>query len=87
MIKRDQDKEDPSDHSVLSATNPDMPRPLSRAENYYIGFFFLLYPCFPLKDFFLNSRLECPVSQPPFLALLSPGSYSKFVVSTGSPPI
>ena len=36
---------------------------------------FLLYPCFPLKYLFLNSRVECSVNHPPSSALLTPSSY------------
>ena len=49
-------------------------RPLSRSYNSHF-FLFLLYPCFPLKYLFLNSRVECSVNHPPSSALLTPSSY------------
>ena len=74
VIKKDQSKEGSRQRSVLSTTNPNMIQ--APVKVLQLPFFlFLLYPCFPLKYLFLNSRVECSVNHPPSSALLTPSSY------------
>lgn len=55
-----------SDYPVLGTSNPDIPRAISRAENYC--FAFSVCPHLPLKGLFINSRVESPVNKSPFSA-------------------